>query len=172
MARAIYALKLYLFRHEIELDSDSEYYLRRFCLFVSLVYTKYWNLSSNASDAAFNDINFLKELDKFKRIDHQTASVALDAFGRHLWYLSDELILLSLFSNKVSMQEKLDLIILLTKHIGRRTENSIKFTGQIVDIQKLELSDFISTRSYFLLHMLDIDLSFLERRRSGRLESK
>lgn len=163
MARSIYALKLYLFRLEIDMDPNFEKNLLRFCLFVSLIYTKFWNLSSNVLDAAFNAINFMKDLDQYAQFDQQISDVALEAFARHLWYLSDELILLSLFSNKVPPEQKFDLCVLLIKHVGQRTQNSIKHTENIEDIPNLELSDFISPRSFFLLHLLDIDLNFLKK---------
>lgn len=163
MARAIYALKLYLFRNEVpDLDPEFLCSLRRFCLFVSVVYMKFWNWSSIAEDAPLNDIQFLKELDGYREIDSEIAAVALEAFQRHLWYLSDELILLSLFSKKVSAQEKNDICSMLIKTVGDRTENSIRYSRLIDNIQNLKLVDFISPRSWFFMHALNIDTGFME----------
>lgn len=161
MQRAIYALKLYLFRNHVELHSEDLECLRRFCLFVSLIYIKFWIWSPLAVDAPSNDIQFLKELDQYHQIDQDIAEEALVAFKRHLTYLSDELILLSLFSNKVTADEKLDLSIFMIQHVSNRTPNSIKHTTAIEDIQNLRLVDFISPRSWYLFEILDIDSSFL-----------
>lgn len=161
MHRAIYAFKMYLFQNQIEMSPEFALLLHRFCMFVSLIYVKFWSSSAIAVDAPSNDIQFLKELDHYREIDREISEVALNAFQRHLWYLSDELILLSLFSNKVSAEEKFDLSLLLIKHVGNRTENSIKYSDVIDDIQHLRLDHFISPRSFFLLHILDIETSFL-----------
>lgn len=161
MQRAIYALKMYLFQDQIDISSDFALSIHRFCLFVSLIYVKFWSVSPIALDAPSNDIQFLKELDQYRQIDEEISDVALNALKRHLWYLSDELIMLSLFSDKVSDEEKFYMSILLIPRVGSRTNNSIKHSNEIHNIQDLSLSDFISNRSYFLLRILDIDTNFL-----------
>lgn len=161
MVRAIYAIKLYLFRSQIGLDPDFELCLERFCLFVSLTYVKYWNQARNAADAPFNDMSLLKEMDYYSQIDGPIAAAALNAFQRHLWYLSDELITLALFSDKVSHEEKFNMILMMIPIVSIRTQNSIKHVDPIDDFQNLELHQFISPRSRFLFQLLDIDNSFL-----------
>lgn len=161
MCRAIYALKLYLFRDHVELRTEFVASLERFCLFISLLYLKYWNQSSNTTDAPFNDLQFLKELDLYARIDKPVSDVAIKSFTRHLWYLSDELILLSLFSNKVSAREKMNMCEVIEYQVGDRTQNSIKYSDEIENIQEMELHQFISKRSLFLLHQLHIDITFV-----------
>lgn len=157
MCRAIYALKTYLFRQHLDLDPIFMNSLERFCLFVALIYTKFWNQSPNAADAPFNDLQLMKELNVYRQIDDDIAESALRAIQRHLWYLSEDLILLSLFSEKVSNDEKDLMVLLLIQVTGNRTENSIKYNGEIGDIQTLELHQFMSsTRSFFLMNILEI----------------
>lgn len=62
MAKAIYALKTYLFRSQLELTQDSIDALERFCLFVVLIYVKFWNQCPNVFDAPINDLTLLKKL--------------------------------------------------------------------------------------------------------------
>lgn len=161
MARIIYAMKTYLFRDHLDLDSDFVDSLERFCLFVALIYTKHWNRCSNAVDAAFNDLQLMKELDEYVAIDEEIANIALAAHKRHLWYLSDELIVLALFSNKVPLEVKMNMVARLIRHVGQRTENSIKYTTEIDDIANIQLHDFISPRSFFLSERLQLDAGFL-----------
>lgn len=161
MVRGIYAIKLYLFRNQIELDSDFELDLERFCLFVSLIYVKYWNQAPNAADAPFNDMSLLKEMDLYSQFDEPIATAGLSAFKRHLWYLSDELITLALFSDKVSHEVKFDMTLMMIPIVGNRTPNSIKHVDPIDDHQNLELHQFVSSRSQFLFRVLNIDNSFL-----------
>lgn len=161
MARIIYAIKTYLFRNHLGLQSDFIDSLERFCLFVALIYTKHWNRCPNVIDAPYNDIQLLKELDEYREIDIQIANAALTAHKRHLWYLSDELVVLSLFSDKVSNRDKSNMIARMTPNVEERTANSIKHSGEINDIQNIELHHFISPRSRFLFERLELDVDFL-----------
>lgn len=161
MARIIYAIKTYLFRNHLGLRSNFLDSLERFCLFVALVYTKHWNRCTSAIDAPHNDLQLLKEIDEYEEIDFEIANAALRAHKRHLWYLSDELIILSLFSDKVSNEDKANMIAQMTPNVGERTENSIKHSREIDDIQNIELYHFISPRSGFLFERLELDVDFL-----------
>lgn len=164
MFKIQYGLKMYLFRYEIDLDDEIIDKLERFCLFVAVIYIKFWNQCPVAVDAPINDLQFLKEIDFYRQIDDTVASAALTAFQRHLWYLGDELIILALFSDKVSSDDKdeMNLALIRTQHVPQRTVNSIRHTDEIENVQNLELHHFISPRSPFLLSQLDIDTTFLE----------
>lgn len=161
MARIIYAIKTYLFREHLLLDSEFVDAIERFCIFVTLIYTKHWNRCVNAVDAPYNDVQLLKELNEYAEYDGEIADVAMAAHKRHLWYLSDELSVLALFSSKVSAEEKQNMIAQMTPDVGDRTENSIKHTSEIDDIENIELHNFISPRSFFLFELLQLDVGFL-----------
>lgn len=161
MFRAIYSLKSFLLRDHLNLDRDFIHLLQRFCMFVTLIYVKFWNQCSNSVDAPYNDIQFLKAIHDYKQVDPEIASVALAAMKRHLWYLSDELIVLSLFSDKVTAEDKNEMSIMLNHHYEERTRNSLRYIDEIRDIQNLKLQSFISERSFFLLNLLEIDTNFL-----------
>lgn len=163
MSRAIYALKTYMFREHLNLDQCFINALERFCNFVALIYTKYWNQSPNAADAPFNDLKLLKDLDTYRQIDPEVADSALKAYQRHLWYLGDELVALSLFSEKVSNDEKDAMSLLLTQTGLDRTVNSLKYSNRIDDIQGLELNQFLSGRSIFLFNLLEVNTDLLSQ---------
>lgn len=164
MFKIIYAFKTYLFRRFLDLEQDFVEKLERFCSFMSIVFIKFWNRCTIAVDAAYNDLEFLKEMDQYMDIDNSVASAGLNAFKRHLSYLSDELILLSLFSDKVSDDEKdmMSLLIIRTTEIPERTDNSIQYKDEMNEIQNLQIHNFISLRSNFLFSRLEIDDSFLD----------
>lgn len=162
MNKAIYSLKMFLFRNEIGLDRDTIRKLRRFCLFTTIVYVKFWNRCSVTTDAPANDLEFLKEMDFYMEIDTELAETAINTFKRHLWYLGEELIILSLFSRKVSNEEKdLMALILIATTSAPRTHNSVRYQDELIDIENLDLHNFVSARSNFLLNKLEIDQSFL-----------
>lgn len=166
MSRAIYALKTFLFREHLELDPSFEALLERFCMFLALIYTKFWNQCSIAVDAPSNDLKLLKELDAYGQIDVEISQSALNAFKRHLWYLGDELITLALFSENVSNDEKDDMVLLMVPVVHERTDNSIKHNGEIENIQNSALHHFVSTRSFFLMDILGINTDFLSDKAS------
>lgn len=161
MARIIYALKTYLFREHLDLDADFENSLERFCIFVALIYTKHWNRCSIAVDAPYNDLMLMKELDEYMEIDEEIATVALAAHKRHLWYLGDELVVLGLFSNKVGTDVKMNMVNKMTQQSENRTENSLKYTAEINNIQNIQLDHFISPRSIFFFECLRLNHDFL-----------
>lgn len=163
MGRAIYAVKSFLFREQLNLDRHTLNQLRRFSLFISIVYVKRWNYCTNVFNAPFNDLEFLKELEMYAEVDREIATVAKNAFCRHLTYLSDEMVVLSLFSNQVPINEKEIMRQKLSREVSIRTENSIKHQHTEEEYSLLQLNHFVSPRSLFLLTLFDLDLSFLNQ---------
>lgn len=165
MARAIYVLKCYLFRHQLNIEDSLSERLRRFSLFISAIYVKYWNWCSNVFNATVNDLRFLKELEMYRQIDNDLANVAIQSFCRHLTYLSDEMVALSIFSNQLTDDEKERIRSKFqagqSEIHTERTENSIQHIYSNENFTELELYDFITPRSMFLFHTLNIDASFL-----------
>lgn len=163
MAKAIYVIKCYLFRHQIDFEDQVIDKLRRFAFFISAIYVKYWNWCPNVFDAPVNDLSLLKELEKYREIDHEIANVAIETFCRHLTYLSDEMMILSVFSNHLNSDEKEKIRLKLVHAVGPRTENSIRYKYKGENFSSFDLDHFVSNRSMFLLSTLDIDVSFLQQ---------
>ena len=102
MAKAIYCIKMCLFgdqylevygkkqglRHSYVKNLSN--HVHRISLFVTTLYIKYWYTCPLSCSAPNNDLNFLKDLEKYH--DKEVAQAALNAISRHLWYLSEILI--------------------------------------------------------------------------------
>jgi hypothetical protein len=88
------------FRTEFQLDSDEEANLKELCIFFALIYVQSWLEAPNAVDAAINDLNLVQKLETFKSINPIISKRALEKISHHLWYLSPEMVPLSLFSDK------------------------------------------------------------------------
>lgn len=110
MAKAIYLLKMYLFREQLSLKKDEENKLRQICVFVTTVYVKAWFTSSNSVKAPYHDLQFIKELNNFKAINSNLATVAINRFMNHLWYLSPELAIMAIFDEDVPLETKLKIV--------------------------------------------------------------
>lgn len=161
MARAIYVLKCFLFRYQLEFEDEEINRLRRFSMFISAIYVRYWNWCPNVFNAPINDLQFLKDLENYREVDEELANLAIDVMSRHLTYLSDELVVLSIFSNQLHNDQKEAIRLKLSRTVGPRTEHSIRHINNRDNFSSLEIPDFISNRSMFLLKAFDIDDTFL-----------
>lgn len=106
MAKGIYSLKMFLFRSQLSLSVSELDGLKNICLFVVKVYAKWWFMSSSAIGAPYNDLCFLKELKQYENVNARVSSSALKKFCQHLWYLNEEICMLSLFDDKVNNDTK------------------------------------------------------------------
>ncbi|KAK6183335.1 hypothetical protein SNE40_010836 [Patella caerulea] len=109
MAKLIYTLKLVLLEHQIAAlpkgtvtTTSQVTKLREFVDFVSLVYCAWWFKCSVNVDAPLNSLQLYKGILKYAAINSTISDSAARTLKRHLWYLSSDLVLLSLFSSKVS----------------------------------------------------------------------
>lgn len=182
MATIIQGLECYLFRESFDWDADSvmQRNLMRFCAFASLIYIRYWNRCSILFDAPRNDLNFLQELQEYKLFDEAVANIAIAAFNRHLHYLGEELAPLSLFSEKVSNQEKNDIAeklvatfdkIMPPRGLNASNSNHIAYNDgnhdQNHDWRAKSVADFIGNRSLFFFEVMNLPRNFLRSDANG-----
>ena len=73
----------------MEFSNETKENLQCFTLFQVTIYIPHFLMSSIGSDAAFNDLNLHKKLQKFVPVDKVIGEEALKTLERHLWYLSD-----------------------------------------------------------------------------------
>jgi hypothetical protein len=75
-------------------------------MFFVLLYSKWWLTCESAVDALQNDLLFAKNILKYQVMSQGISNSAFKAFSRHKmrdkWYLTPEMIPLSLFSDVVS----------------------------------------------------------------------
>lgn len=94
---------MHLFSKQMMYDKEMVSKLEQICLFNALVYTKHWLESPNGVDAPFNDLQLIKELKDFKDINKEVSVKASNILENHYWYLTEELAVFALFSNKVDL---------------------------------------------------------------------
>ena len=75
-------------------------------MLILALYGKYFLQSSLTVALPKLDILFIKHLTMYKNIDIDIANCVLQSVKRHLWYLTPELVPLSLFDKDVSIEEK------------------------------------------------------------------
>lgn len=179
MATCIQGLESYLFREKLDWGKAGRQQIRenleRFCVFVSVIYIRYWNRASVLFDSSSNDLNLLQDIQEYRAIDKSVADIATTALNRHLYYMSEELAPLSLFSEKVQIIDKnvmrQKLINMGNQEMPPRIINSNQLTNHIAytdgvnnpnyDWSRLEIADLIGERSIYFFHVLGINRDFL-----------
>jgi hypothetical protein len=113
MSKLLYAFKIYLFREQTDifkLTKTMEAQMKRFVQFGALLYTRAWVQAPLATEAPGGDLQLWLDLCKYQEIDPMVGVEARNVLERHLWYLSDELVGLALFSNVLSPVEKTKIV--------------------------------------------------------------
>ena len=114
MDKIIYAIKMVLFADKIknELGKGAVFAagqlakIQRFVHFCILIYVPWWMACPVASAAPRNDMLLWNSCKQYMKVDIVCAIAATKALSRHLWYLTEELVLLSLFDDEVTQHEK------------------------------------------------------------------
>lgn len=164
MSKLLYVLKINLFRDQFQLTRQESKASLEFGLFISLLYVKTWMTCGSSCDAPINDLSLLQSLSDYRSISEVIADTGIAAVRRHLWYLGQELVPLSLFSDLVSIDIKSSMASYLlsvapeVKKVG--ADRSIKYTGK-EDISGKTVDFFLGPRSHFFFRILNINTSFL-----------
>ena len=157
MSRLICAMKMYILRHAGFMMTDRE--LRgvgEFCIFGVVAYTRSWFLCPLPTAAPVNDLNLLKLL---ASTGSPACRGALKKLCGQLWYLSEELVALSFFDQRVGIDEKRAMVTALN---CQGTEDPPKrITVDSSHIISQQIHNFIThnTRKFFCI--LSISDSFL-----------
>lgn len=106
MAKTIYCFKLFMFKDQFKLTKRELKAITEICVFVVIIYVKYWFQAPVASSAPRNDLWLLKNLKSFENINKNMSKKALTKLLGHLWYLSEELVALAFFDDEVSFESK------------------------------------------------------------------
>ena len=106
MPSVLYPAKMYSFSTQAGYDKEMIDKLEALCKFNALFYVPKWLASSVGSDAPYNDLELWHDLQEYQKYDSRVATAALAALERHFWYLTEELVVFSLFSNRLDDAKK------------------------------------------------------------------
>lgn len=168
MSKAIYTLKIYMFREEFKLSTGEEKYLRDISIFIVRFYVQFWFRATVAVEAPNQDLKFIRDIYNYKEVNEKISTAVLKKACKHLWYLADENIALALFDDNVSYLEKQQMAEqLLALHIDDENDISIKRLNLIekdlpMFITK-ELSDFITAKTVQFFDRFKISRAFLTK---------
>ena len=113
MAKLIYSIKICLLQQHINdlargsiTTAHQVQKIYDFVVFETLVYSTWWMTCSSAADAPWNGLQLFGKLLQYEAVNANIAKSAIRAFQRHLWYLTAEMVPLTLFSHFTPCAEK------------------------------------------------------------------
>ncbi|GBM31686.1 hypothetical protein AVEN_101299-1 [Araneus ventricosus] len=142
--------------------------LQQFVQFGALLYSKAWIEAPLAAETTGNDLKLWKDLKKYEVIDSEIAIVPKKVLENHLWYLSDELVGLALFSDRVSTKDKGQILEGIKNTKDSRNARGPGKLNIIKD--NASLGDFALERTIELFSHFNINDSFLKEyhQKNGR----
>jgi len=169
MAKAIYSLKIFLFREHFKLTKGELNGIRIVCIFLVKLYVKAWFRVPFATEAPYQDLKFLKDLHNFSLTVNKKAGVAgLKKFLGHLWYLNPELAALGLFDSTVPYDIKEKMAKNITsgeedENIGVTIKKVTLYQNQVPEYMEKELDYFVSPESLNLFKRINLKPTFLNQ---------
>lgn len=162
MSKAIYSLKIFIFRDQFRMSRPELKGIREVCIFLIRVYIQYWFECGSAVEAPNNDLTLIKAIVQYP--NSEVSAVLMDKFRRHVSYLSEEHAALALFDARVSLDIKRKMVSALQIDDITYTEcptvDEITVDAFFTTARK-DLSDFITIRSKGLLDRMEISMEFL-----------
>lgn len=165
LSKAIYSLKMYLFRDQFTLKRTEIEGLREICVFVVLFYVKAWFQAPSAVAAPQCDLNLLQELIKYLESNVKIAKAALSKLTGHLWYLTEKTVAFGFFDKKVPREVKIKMRDAMENRSSTGLDlNRIKFKErEYKTLLTKDLSDFVTQESKFIFDLYGISMNFLEK---------
>ena len=162
MSKALYSLKVWMFRDQFKLTVKEERGLRSVAVFISRVYAKAWTEASLAASAPRGDLELLQALNAYHEVDDVVAKAALNKLKGHLWYLSEELVALALFDTNVPLVTKRKILAAVREKDGKEDAPAKRPTLPASAIAGRCLEDFASKNTRLFFKKLQLDDEFLE----------
>jgi len=160
MPSILYPAKMYAFGIQAGYDKGMMIKLEALCKFNALFYVKHWLCSLVGADAPYHDLQLWHHLNDYRKFDADVANAAIVALKRHLWYLTEECAVFSLFSNRISSAERQQ----IARQLLRTPRPTIFTRGQPtfpVLNQSTKLIHLIGPNSWFVFHALGVEVDWL-----------
>jgi hypothetical protein len=111
--------------------------------------------------APYNDLNLYKDLSRYSTINKEVSTAACKSLSGHLWYLSEKLVSLAFFDDRVASEEKLRMVEALRENDGV-DDPPCRIQIQPSDIHAKSLHDFVTKNSSELFTKLNLNTDFLD----------
>lgn len=161
MAKAIYSLKIFMFRDQFQLMKKELNGLRDICVFIVTLYIKVWFKCTNAIDAPLQDLTFIQDPIKYTEIDADISAIILKKMSNHLWYISEQVVALAFYDSKIPIEEKQKMLKnLKLKEPVVKLENGRRCSN-LLDFKNISLCDFVSEKTKCFFSKFGLPMEFL-----------
>jgi len=104
MSKLLYALKMWIFQNQFSLIAQEEEALKQLYNFAIEVYVEAWFTAPDAIEAPRRDLALVKSL--LQLSNKAVSDATSQKMSKHLWYLFEEEVALSIFDDAVSFETK------------------------------------------------------------------
>lgn len=161
MAKAIYSLKIWMFRSQFHLRKREETGLLEMCIFIPAAHVKPWFTAPIAKQGPLNDLQLLKLLHQ-ESTRSNVWKVACEKFSSHLWYLSAELVGLSFFDDRIPADQKSRMVkALRERDMGEDLPKRATLPASLC--AQMELEDFVSKTTRGFFESMGIETAFMNK---------
>ena len=148
------------------LSPDERKWIESAADIVAAIYVPHFLKSPIIIKAPQNDLEMMQNLLVLKDFPQyeEVGFALLCSFQRHMWYLCEDVIILSLLDDDVSDEAKVKICNKLLSCEGAEMED-LQNHGKGIVTENTELADFVGPRSWLLFHSLNFkrdDLNWLE----------
>ena len=162
LSKVIYSLKIWMFKAQFKLTPAEERGLRDVCVFAVCIYLKAWICAPQTFNALYSDFLLLKTLLEYSSIHSAISKQTSKKFSNHLWYLSEELVTLAFFDDRVSLSTKRLMVSAMQNEEEQDKDHSKRITVALDSFKDKNLEDFVTANSMTLLRMMELPHGFLE----------
>lgn len=170
MSKAIYCLKIFIFRQEYKLNKREYDSVAEICVFIVRCYVRPWFNAPNACFAPRQVLQFLLDLYAYKAIDQKLSEVTFKKYINHLWYLSPETIGFAFFDGNISDDSKIKMVQALKNDIDSNEDiDTINLEkrlyiqlNEIPSLMNNNIEAFISNKTLTFFKRFNINYNFIE----------
>ena len=141
--------------------------IERMSKFVILLYGQYFLQTALTTSAPRIDLEFWSNAKRYENIDQEISQEVVKSVHRQMFYLTEELVLLSLCDKKISNSEKEELVRALLRAPRLQTYPPQKPDFK-VDLllnkshDDPRLSHFVGMQSWLIFDLFDVDVHWME----------
>lgn len=150
---------MYLFREQIHLVRNRLTGIREFIKFIVKVYIPSWYESTSPINAPLNDLNLIKRIIKYETVNKKLSEAAFHSFSRHLWYLSEPLVAMAFFDERIDVAEKLKMVRALANEASSDYAKRPTLTRQ--EVSSKTMSNFVTKNTFNFMREYSLNTDWL-----------
>lgn len=162
MAKAIYFLKIFLFRDQFTLTTREYNSIRDISIVVVKLYIQAWYGCTNSIECPNQDLNFLHAAFEYSNLYKVVSDAVINKFKNHLWYLTPETVGLAFFDPNVPLEMKRNMVKCLKKRKPTVALVTYRKYPEAQDLLIYDLSDFVSYKTRLLFSSFELSTKFFE----------